>query len=247
MKRLLAAGYGDMFQIGKVFRQGEQGRYHNPEFTLLEWYRPHWDHWQLMGEVDGLLMDVLNGFIEPEASQHLSYRDAFRAHVGIDPFTSSREDFECAANRLGMSVTPMSDNNSWLDYFMVSVIAPAFVSNCFTYVYDYPASQAALAAIRYDDPPVAERFEVFWGSLELANGYRELTDAVEQHQRFTSELAYRNAHGLVEVLPDSRLIDALASGFPPCSGVAVGVDRMLMLATGAQHIQEVLSFPWERA
>ncbi|MEN8129789.1 MAG: EF-P lysine aminoacylase EpmA [Pseudomonadota bacterium] len=247
MKRLLAAGIGDIFQISKVFRLGEIGHYHNPEFSLLEWYRMGWDHWQLIDEVDELLHEVLGKYISLETSRRISYREAFRQTAGLDPFDCTDGLLGRKAADFGINVQPALERDEWLDLLMSQIVASEFPKDRLTYLYDYPASQSALAKIRLDNPPVAERFEVFWGPLELANGYHELTQADEQRQRFMAERQHRNQQGLAEIPIDTLLLDALEHGMPDCAGVALGLDRLLMMATGAKHIQEVIAFPWAKA
>jgi lysyl-tRNA synthetase class 2 len=247
MKRLLAAGCGDIYQVSKVFRNGETGRYHNPEFTLLEWYRVGWEASQLMDEVDALLHVLLEGRSEFESSQRLSYREAFRRYADLDPFENTTDQLRRRAEAAGLYITQPLDREQWLDLLMSQLLATAFPRDRFTFIYDYPAEQAALARIRSIEPPVAERFEIFMGGFELGNGYCELTHAGEQRERFTRELHTRSERGLETPPCDDRLLAALGHGMPDCSGVALGLDRVLMLAAGASHIEEVLAFPWQRA
>jgi len=246
MKRLLAAGSGDIYQICKVFRDGELGKLHNPEFTLLEWYRIGWDHWRLMDEIDELLAYVIGEGIRLEPSQRLSYREAFWRHAGLDPFDSTEDQFINRAVDAGLNVYRSLDYDAWLDLLLSQVVATAFPTDRFTYLYDYPPSQAALAKIRLDKPPVAERFEVFLGVVELANGYHELTDAMEQRSRFTMEQQRRRQQGLNDAPYDFLLLEALEHGMPDCSGIALGLDRLLMVMAGTRHIDEVLAFSWDR-
>jgi lysyl-tRNA synthetase class 2 len=247
MKRLLAADYGDIYQVSRVFRQAEYGRFHNPEFTLLEWYRTNWDHWRLMNEVDELINEALDGWVRLADSERFSFYKAFRKQASIDPFKGTVGEFEARARQVGIYASPGLDRDGWLDLLMSHVVAPAFPKDRLSYVYDYPASQAALARIRQGNPSVAERFEVFLGNLELANGFHELTDHREQCERFKKENRRRLDLGLPVLPADQRLINALAHGLPDCAGVALGLDRLLMIATGASHINEVLTFPWDRA
>jgi len=246
MKRLLAAGSGDIYQICKVFRDGELGALHNPEFTLLEWYRIGWDHWRLMDEIDELLAYVIGEEMRLGPSQRLSYREAFRRHAGLDPFDSTEDQFINRAADAGLNLYRPMDHDAWLDLLLSQVVATAFPTDRFTYLYDYPASQAALAKIRIDEPAVAERFEVFLGAVELANGYHELTDVREQRSRFALEQQRRRQKRLNDVPYDSLLLEALEHGMPDCSGVAVGLDRLVMAMVGARHIDEVLAFSWDR-
>ena len=246
MKRLLAAGYGDVYQICKVFRSGEAGRMHNVEFTMLEWYRIGFDHHQLMAEVADLFTAVVP---ELEPPEYLTYAEAFQRHAGIDVFKSAGKDCIAALNRAGRQVPAEDqlDYDGWLDMVAGDLVYPALGKGGVTFIYDYPASQAALARVRPGEPPVAERFEAFLEGMELANGFHELADAAEQRRRFEQDRAYRKAHGLMDVPMDQALLDGLAHGLPECSGVALGFDRLLMLAAGASSIQGVIAFPFDRA
>lgn len=248
MKRLLAAGSGDIYQICRVFRAGEMGRFHNPEFSLLEWYRVGWDHQRLMGELQALLARVLEGALSWQPPRSVSYRALFWETLGLDPMTSDRDTLAAAAQARGLEVHgPALGRDAWLDLLFAQCLAPTLPEDRLTLVYDYPASQAALARIRPGTPPVAERFEAFWGVLELANGFHELRDSAEQRRRFEAERGRRRAQGLDDVAQDEHLLAALDHGLPPCAGVALGLDRVLMLITAAGHIDEVLGFAWDRA
>jgi elongation factor P--(R)-beta-lysine ligase len=246
MKRLLCAGSGDIFQIARVFRAGEAGRFHNPEFTLLEWYRTGFDAPRLMDEVETLVR-TLAGEADPGDAERLTYAEAFLRHAGLDPLRADEQALAACAAARGIDLTGTLDRDGWLDLLMSQVVAPAFPAGRLTFVHDYPASQAALARLRPGDPPVAERFELYWGSLELANGFHELADAAEQAERFRRDLALRASQGLPRVAVDTRLLAALESGLPDCAGVALGLDRLLMCLAGAGHIREVLAFPWGEA
>ncbi len=242
MKRLLAAGSGDIFQVARVFREDEQGRNHNPEFSMLEWYRLGFDHHQLMDEIENLVTRLLSLKTE---FQRYSYQQMFQQTLGIDPLEASAVELKDCAQRQGIEIPYGMDENDkdmWLDWFMVEKITPAFARDRFTFIYDYPASQAALARLSPKDPRVAHRFELFYGELELANGFYELTDAEEQARRFEDENRLRKERGLPLVPSDSALIAALRAGLPECSGVALGIDRLLMLLSGAEHISEVIGF-----
>jgi len=261
MKRLLAAGSGPIYQLGRAFRDGESGRRHNPEFTLLEWYRPGFDHHRLMDEVEELLAATL-GF-DPGASgrlpaERLTYREAFRRHAGVDPLTDPLERLVAAALEAagpsehgGRGALPDlgDDRDGWLDLLMVTAVQENLGCGRVTLLHDYPASQAALARVRRNDDgtAVAERFEAFVDGVELANGFHELTDPQEQRRRFEHDLEIRRARGLPEVPIDEHLLAALAAGMPECAGVALGFDRLVMLAAGAESISEVLAFPMDRA
>lgn len=245
MKRLLAAGSGCIYQICRAFRVDERGRRHNPEFTMIEWYRLGFDHHRLMEEVTALVRLVLG----PRPVEVLSYRKAFRRFADIDPFTCSVPELKaCAtAHQIPLPDLPESDRDGWLDLLFSEVVSPHLGQAKFSYICDFPASQAALARLRpEEDIQVAERFELFIDGLEIANGYHELTDPKEQRQRFEQERAHRLATGQPESSVDERLLAALAAGLPECAGVALGFDRLVMLAVGAERIDEVMAFPVER-
>jgi lysyl-tRNA synthetase class 2 len=243
MKRLLAAGSGPIYQTCKVFRDGERGRRHNPEFTMLEWYRPGFDHHRLMDEVEELLQAVLG----VAAGERISYADAFRRHAGVDPHAASDGELRSRVVALGVAGVAELDRDDLLNLLLSHVVEPHLGSGRPSFLFDYPASQAALARVRPGNPPVAERFEVFLDGLELANGFHELADPGEQRRRFEADLVERRRHGLPEVPVDERLLAALASGLPDCAGVALGVDRLVMLKIGSRDIADVIAFPIERA
>ncbi len=248
MKRLLADGSGDIYQICKVFRRGEAGRHHNPEFTMLEWYRVGYDHHALMDEVDVLLHEVLQGLCSIGPTQRISYHEAFVKYAGIEPHTEGLEELAACARSHGLAVEGELARDDWLDLLLTHIVIPRFDAGCFTFFYDYPASQAALAQLAHRaDGVVAKRFEVFWGPLELANGFHELADASEQRRRFEQDVERRRARGQPDAPLDEHLLAALASGLPDCAGVALGVDRLVMLASGAEGLDEVLAFPWGSA
>lgn len=245
MKRLLAAGSGAIFQICKVFRDGERGRLHHPEFSLLEWYRPHLGYRDLMSEVADLVRQALD---RPELSiERLSYRDLFRHRLGLDPLTVDTTVLRRAAGEIPGSEDLDLGRDGWLDLLLTHHIEAGLGRGRLTFVYDYPPRQAALARIRWDADPVAERFELYLEGMELANGFQELTDPGEQRRRFAVDLRERVVAGLAEVPVDEEFLAALASGMPETSGVALGLDRLLMVATASTHIDEVLAFPVERA
>ncbi len=249
MKRLLAAGSGPIYQIARVFRVDEQGRHHNPEFSMLEWYRPDFDHHRLMDEVAALIAHC--GI--PAASTRLSYREAFERHAGFDPFALDAGALQLRFRQRGLGVPEglsddeCADVDLWLDLWMSHVVGPHLGREAPEFVYDFPASQAALARVRPGTPPVAERFELFWHGIELANGFHELADAAEQEARFAADTAWRTARGRTVPPYDAHLIDALRAGLPDCAGVALGLDRLLMLASGCQRLDAVLAFPADRA
>lgn len=248
MKRLLAAGSGPIYQICKVFRNGEAGRLHNAEFTLLEWYRPGFDHLRLMDEVEALVRHALAPWRDLGAGERLSYRDAFLRHAGLDPHAADCARLAACAAAHGVHA-PQGDLNldAWRDLLLTHVIEPQLGRGGPTFLYDYPASQAALARIRPGQPALAERFELYLEGVELANGYHELGDANSQRARFNADLTTRRTAGRDEVPIDERLLAALAHGLPDCAGVALGVDRLLMLAAGVSSLEEVLAFPISRA
>lgn len=242
MKRLLAAYAKPIYQISKAFRNGEVGRFHNPEFTMLEWYRPGFDHHQLMKEVDQLLQIILN---TPPAEK-CSYQTVFEKHLGINPHKATVSSLKQLAKKHHITINHMDDNkDNWLNLLLTHCIEPHIGQKKPSFIYDYPASQAALAKIRNDSPPVAERFEVYINGIELANGFHELTDAKEQLQRFQQDLTARKKLGYPPINYDKHLLKALEHGLPDCAGVALGLDRLIMLAIGAKHISEVIAFDFE--
>jgi len=249
MKRLLAAGSGDIYQICHVVRGNERGRLHNPEFTLIEWYRVGFALAQLMDEVEALVRALL-GPVAPAASERISYRDAFLRELGLDPLTAGDAALAQAAQPLGLSGTGATGaaigRDEWLELLMGALVGPRLGRGTLTFVHSYPASQAALARLDAADPRVAQRFELYCSGVELANGFHELAVAPEQRARFEADNARRRDLGLPVFPLDERLLAALPS-LPDCSGVALGFDRALMLAVGAVHIEEVLPFPTARA
>ncbi len=250
MKRLLAAGAGSIYQVCKVFRDGEAGRLHNPEFTLVEWYRVGFDHHALLDETLVLVAHALDDKRTLEAPEKFTYREAFERHVGLDPHRADAATLTAAVKRHGIETgsDPAHESVDVLrDLLLTHVVEPQLGHGRLTALYDYPASQAALARIRPGDPPLASRFEVYLDGIELANGFHELGDDAEQHARFARDLARRQEQGLPMVPMDERLLAALAAGLPDCAGVALGFDRLVMLAAGANSIQDVLAFPIERA
>lgn len=245
MKRLLAAGSGAIFQIGKAFRQGDLGTIHNPEFTMLEWYRPGFDHHALMDEMDLLLQAVLNSL----PAERMSYLQLFQKYIGINPHTATINELkQCAAEHHISFVGELTNSNAWLDLLLTHCIEPHMGVDRPLFLYDFPVSQAALAKIRYDETPaVASRFEVYFKGIELANGFHELQDAKEQRKRFENELKLRQQTNLLPVPIDEHFLAALESGLPDCSGVALGIDRLVMLALEASSLKEVVSFSFETA
>lgn len=246
MKRLLAAGSGPIYQISKAFRnQGESGRYHNPEFSLLEWYRPGYNHHQLMDEVEGLLKNVL----VCESALRFSYAEIFQRHLQVDPHQITIEDLKKIFIRLDLATENLGlkQIEDYLNLLMSIVIEPQLPKQL-VFIYDYPISLAALAKIRTDNTSaVAERFEVYLNGLELANGFHELNDADEQRQRFITDLQSRAANAYPAVPMDEYLLAALTHGLPDCAGVALGLDRLLMLMTEMNEISDVINFPIQRS
>ena len=246
MKRLLCAGAPDIFQVARVFREGERGRNHNPEFTMVEWYRLELDHLALMRDVESLLRTLLGSIREVGPTRIVTYREAFLDCLGCDPLQASTGDLEASLRGRGTDVPAAlaDDRDGLLDLAMASHVAPGFATDRLTFVHDFPASQAALARIR---GPVASRFEAFWGGLELANGFHELDDPDEQTRRFAGDLETRARHGRPRRETDRHFLGALAAGLPDCAGVALGFDRVMMVATRASRIDDVIPFPIERA
>lgn len=244
MKRLLAAGSGCIYQIARVFRDGELGRRHNPEFTLVEWYRVGFDHRDLMAEIEALLATLgLAGACDREP-----YRDAFLRHAGVDPLQASDADLAAGASPLGPSTLVSNlGRDGLMDLIFSHRVAPALGHERPLFLYDYPAEQAALARVRPGPPAVAERFELFMNGMEIANGFHELADASEQRQRFLHDLAHRRTAGLAMPPMDEHLLAALEAGLPDCAGVALGFDRLVMAAAGSDDIRQVMAFPAERA
>lgn len=246
MKRLLCAQSGAIYQIGKAFRHEGEGRWHNPEFTMLEWYRPGFDHFMLMKEVDALLHEVLGATTD---SEMITYQNAFITHLGIDPLTSPTSSIHQKMLECGIDIDGMESlsRDSQLQLLFSYCIEPKIGLKAPCFVYDFPASQAALAKISSSDSRVAERFEVYFKGIELANGFNELSEPAEQRERFKQDNKKRALSGLPEKPIDEHFLQALESGLPECAGVALGIDRLLMLKVGASHIQDVINFPVSRA
>lgn len=238
MKRLLAAGSGAIFQICRVFRNEEEGKHHNPEFTMLEWYRPHFDMYRLINEVDDLLQYIL----DCEAAESFSYQFVFQTYVGLDPLSASKHQLVTKAKEHGLQCDEEEHRDTLLQFLFSEVVEKHIGKERPTVVYHFPATQAALAQISSEDHRVAERFEVYYQGLELANGFHELTDAKEQLRRFEQDNLQRLAMGLPPHQLDERFLAALKAGIPNCSGVALGVDRLMMIAMGVHHIREVMAF-----
>lgn len=250
MKRLLAFGSGPIYQVTRVFRAREIGRWHNPEFTMLEWYRPGFTLDQLMDEVEVLVRTLAEGMPStPGSSRRISYRTAFIENVGIDPWLVDTEAMSHCAKGHGLEVEngQTLSRDDWLDLLMSEVLIPSLPTDGLTFVHGFPPSQASLAKRRVSNGvEVAARFELFWKGLELANGYDELQDADEQARRFADDNAERKRRGLSTMPSDLRLIDALRAGLPACAGVALGLDRLLAGLLGAERLDEVLAFSFNR-
>jgi elongation factor P--(R)-beta-lysine ligase len=241
MKRLLADGAGDIYQIGRVFRDDELGRWHQPEFTLLEWYRIGFDDVRLMDEVEALLRDALAEDGTAWRSERVSYRDALARSLGVDSEASNAE-IAASLDERGVDVPQGLAQDALLDLAFASIVVPSFAADTLTFVWNYPASQAALARLKVGTPTVAARFEVFARGIELANGFHELTDAAEQRRRFENEIVARRRLGRHVPPLDEAFLDALARGLPDCAGVAVGLDRLVALALGADGIAHAMAF-----
>jgi lysyl-tRNA synthetase class 2 len=248
-KRLLVEGVGDCYELGKVFRDGEFGRRHNPEFTLLEWYRTGWDLPRLMSEVEALVRTAF-AFAGRSAGnvERISYRELFRRHLATDPLTASEDELRRLAAGVWVDASRL-DRDGLLDVLVSHRIEPALPPHGLTFVHDYPASQAALAKVRKDrdGERVAERFELYVGQLELANGFNELSDPQEQLGRFEADNRRRAGRGGEPLPIDGRFLAALEQGLPPCAGVALGVDRLLMAMLEVDDIREVLAFAFPDA
>ena len=246
MKRMLASGAEAIFQITRAFRGGECGALHNPEFTILEWYRAGDDLWAGMNLLDELSQFVLNR----GAAERLSYADAFERCLELDPHTCSAGQLRKAADDRRLAVPPdaqQMDRDAWLDLLLVECVEPHLGRNRPAILYDYPASQAALAQVRAGPPPVAERFELYVDGIELANGYHELTDAEMLKQRAAEANQARRRDGKTTLPEENRLLAAMQRGLPPSTGVALGFDRLVMVATGARTLRDVMAFTYPKA
>jgi len=237
MKRLLAAGSGSIYQICHAFRDEEKGRFHHPEFTLLEWYSNGFDYQALMNQLEQLISSLLN---VAQPFQRVSYFECFQSHVKLDLKSASLNDCrQCVAEYVSGIDTSQLNRDDCLDLLISQVIAKQFKG--FTFVYDYPSSQASLAKLKPSNPDVAERFELFFNDLELANGFSELTDSAEQRTRFEQDNARRIESGLQAYPVDEDFLQALKQGMPECAGVAVGLDRLLMVMLEKESLKSVLT------
>jgi lysyl-tRNA synthetase class 2 len=244
MKRLLAAGSGDIYQICRVFRDAESGRWHAAEFVMLEWYRLGFDEQQLLAETCALLELIIGIEREPPRFDRFSYQDVFEGSTGIDPHRQDAElagALEAVLQRAHIDLPPQLDPAALLDLCFSTVVVPTFAADTATVIFDYPQSQAALAVLRPGPPAVARRFEVFFGSVELANGFFELTDAGEQRNRFERDLRLRLERGQRQLPLDEALLDALTAGLPSCAGVALGIDRLVALMIGGSQLAAAFS------
>ncbi|WP_455233990.1 EF-P lysine aminoacylase EpmA [Thiogranum longum] len=248
MKRLLAAGSGSIYQLAHVFRNGEYGRRHNPDFMMLEWYREAMDHHALMDEIDALLAVVLEGFVGYRPARRITYRQWFLEATGLDPWRDDVEAFQrFAQHKLGSLPVGMetAELDAWLDLLVTHWLEPR-TGEAAVFVYDYPVSQAALARVRHGEVPAAERFELYIDGVELANGFHELADAAEQRRRFENDNRVREQTGRERLPVDEHLLAALQSGLPGCSGVALGFDRLVMLAAGLSDVASAMPFSFQR-
>ncbi len=245
MKRLIAAGSGDIYQIVRVYRDGEVGRFHNPEFTMIEWYRLNYDHHQLMEDVEALIGCMLPSRCLDRA-ERMSYAEVMLMHAGVNAFDDSNEMLIAALTRHAIDIPAsiVTERDALLDLIMSTIVGPKLGHEGLLFVYDYPASQAALARIR---GKVASRFEAYLDGIELANGFHELSDVNEQRARFDADNEQRRQRGLPINMIDQHFLAALDHGLPDCSGVALGFDRLVMCAISAKHIDEVLAFSFDRS
>jgi lysyl-tRNA synthetase class 2 len=245
MKRMLCAGSGDIYQIAKAFRNEQSGRLHNPEFTLLEWYRLGWNDEQLMDEIDQFMQYIL----QTEPAEIISYQQVFLRFTQLDPLDCSLKQLQeyCVAKGFAQLAREERDKDVLLQLLFSHQIEPYLGEHRHCFVTDFPATQSALARINKDDPRVAKRFELYFKGLELANGYHELTDADEHAKRFKSDNLVRKSKGKPQRPIDRQFMTALESGLPDCAGVALGIDRLFMLERQAKHIRDVLAFDADRA
>ncbi len=245
LKRLLADGIGDCYELGRVFRNGEAGRRHNPEFTMLEWYRVGWDHLRLIDETVELVQDALALQGRHAEVVVRSYREWFVAELGLDPFTASVDELRAPLADVRIDEAGLV-RDDWLDLLVTHRLQPSFPRDRISVMHDFPATQCALAKVRAGEPPLAERFELYLGSYELANGYHELNDAAEQRARFERDNARRRGRGQRELPLDERLL-AVLDAMPACAGVALGIERLLMCLAATDDIRDVLAFAFAEA
>lgn len=246
MKRLLAAGAERIYQVTRAFRGAERGAHHNPEFTMVEWYRVG----DSMDEGMSLLAELARELLDADRVSRVSYSEAFQQHVAIDPHAATVKELAAVAQLHSAPISkdmPRNDRDEWLNLLLAALIEPKLGIECPVILYDYPASQAALAQVRQGNPPVAERFELYVNGIELANGYHELLDASVLRERNRQANEQRQADGKYALPEDSRLLAAMEHGLPDCVGVALGFDRLVMIAAGASSLGEVMAFPIDRA
>ena len=248
MKRLLASGCGSIYQICKAFRNNEVGRFHNPEFTLLEWYRVGFDLHDLMDEVEALFNALFDRHLK--ASERLAYSTVFAHYTGLDALTFSYHTYCDFAKRENLqdAITLCGENHAlWLDFLFSFCVQPHLGKNALCLIYGYPACQSSLARINATNPSITDRVEVFINGVELGNGFYELTHAAEQNARFDAEISARKNDNLPQATKDTRLLAALDAGLPDCAGIAIGLDRVLMMLNESASISDVLSFDIQRA
>lgn len=247
MKRLLAAGCGSIYQLCKAFRHEEFSKQHNPEFTLLEWYRPNWTLEQLMDEIEALTGDAASVFGNPiEPFPRITYLKAFQDALGLNPHRCETEELRQAARHHINGDFSCLDRSGLLDLLMSHVVEPSLPKSG-TFITEFPAAQASLAkkALNADNDLVAKRAELYWHGMEIANAYQELVDAAEQEARFKADAHYRQQHNLAPLPHPNNLVSALQQGFPECAGVALGVDRLLMILSATTDIRTITSFGFE--
>ncbi|MCK5478339.1 MAG: EF-P lysine aminoacylase GenX [Methylococcales bacterium] len=250
MKRLLAAGSGSIFQICKAFRNGEAGRFHNPEFSILEWYRVGFTLHQLMDEVVELFEVLLDDHCMIESTYRVSYSELFEQVTGLNPLVFCQKSYGqyASENSIGDAISICgNDHSMWLDFLFSHKVQPVLANQTLSMVFGYPAIQSSLARISQENTAVADRFEVFINGIEIGNGFFELSNADEQEQRFDQEKKARTRKGLIQVEKDQLFLDALRFGLPDCSGIALGLDRLLMVIANADSLNDVLAFPFDRA
>jgi lysyl-tRNA synthetase class 2 len=241
MKRLLAAGSGSIYQICKAFRNEQAGHQHNPEFTILEWYHVGFDHHALMVEMDEFLRFIL----QAKPAEKLTYKEMFEKYLKINPHAITKKELRSLAIKKGINDIPNLNYDDWLTILLTHFVEPELGKDRPTFIYDFPASQAALAKINNHN--LAERFEVYIHGVEIANGFHELADSKEQRRRFLQDLEKRCALNLPEIPVDENFLTALDNGFPDCAGVALGIDRLLILLMDTKSIKDVIIFPIDQA
>lgn len=251
LKRLLAAGYGDCYELGKVFRKAESGQFHNPEFSMLEWYRAGWSWRELAVEVIELIhflaVKIDRPLLQQWPQNWVSYQELFTTTTQLDPLSASLAEFLALAKKFQLHSPTNMQRNEWLDFIMSMIIQPGLPPDGITIIHDFPANQAALAMLNPNNRGTALRFEIYLGQQELANGYQELTNAEELEKRFRLDNRERILQNLPEVSLDQHLIAAQRQGLPECAGVALGFDRLLMTLTGCNQIANCISFDSSRA